>query len=226
VPSDAQYVPKHRGAAAEPALKKGIKKSVLFSGVAVAATGIAVSSGIVLKHSTPADSAAAALASARADRQHADQSQQQPSQPRSAVDLAGRSHQASRSDRRSAVDLTKKSALSQASGGQATQTENLTPTDPRDIAKSLLPQYGFSESEFGCLDALYMSESGWDVHADNPASSAYGIPQALPGSKMATAGPDWENNPTTQIKWGLQYIKGSYGTPCSAWAFKQSHNWY
>jgi hypothetical protein len=64
------------------------------------------------------------------------------------------------------------------------------------------------------------------VHADNPSSSAYGIPQALPGSKMAAAGADWQSNAATQIRWGLGYIKARYGSPCSAWGFKQSHGWY
>ena len=228
MPRRDAYAAKHRAAAAEPALKKGIKKSVLFSGVAVAATGIAVSSGIVLKSTTPGDTAAAALASAQAARQsHPDQHPTSHPGSTSSVNLADRSSsEASRSDRRTAVDTRKKQVLNQTSGGQATHTEDLASQDPRDIARAMLPQFGFSESEFGCLDALYMSESGWDVHADNPTSSAYGIPQALPGSKMATVAPDWENNPATQIRWGLEYIKSSYGTPCSAWAFKQSHNWY
>jgi hypothetical protein len=64
------------------------------------------------------------------------------------------------------------------------------------------------------------------VHADNPNSSAYGIPQALPGSKMASAGPDWANNPITQIRWGLGYIADRYGSPCGAWGHSQSHGWY
>ena len=74
-----------------------------------------------------------------------------------------------------------------------------------------MPQFGLSASEFGCLDNIWSQESGWNIHADNPTSSAYGIPQALPGSKMASAGPDWANNPETQIRWGLGYIKSRYG---------------
>ena len=80
----------------------------------------------------------------------------------------------------------------------------------------MLPDFGFGSDQFSCLDSLYTGESGWNVHADNPSSSAYGIPQALPGSKMASAGPDWENDAATQIRWGLGYIKGRYGSPCSA----------
>ncbi|MGZ4437583.1 MAG: aggregation-promoting factor C-terminal-like domain-containing protein [Nocardioidaceae bacterium] len=188
----------------------------MFSGVAVAATGIAVSSGIVMKSGNPADGSSAALASAMADKPHA----------LAQADLKDRTTQVSRSDRRTSVDPAKASALDQKSGGQTTQTEDLSSQDPRTIAKALLPQFGFDESQFSCLDSLYMSESGWDIHADNPTSSAYGIPQALPAEKMASAGPDWQNNAETQIRWGLQYIQSSYGTPCGAWDFKQSHNWY
>ena len=67
-----------------------------------------------------------------------------------------------------------------------------------------------------------MRESGWNVYADNPSSSAYGIPQALPGSKMASAGADWATNPVTQIRWGLGYIQDRYGSPCGAWGHSQS----
>jgi len=209
-------VGKHRGAHAEPALKKGIKKSVVFSGVAVAATGLAVSSGIVLKGSGSTGDSSAALASAIANG----------SGDISSADLADRTTTLSRSDRRASVDPAKVSGLQQQSGGQTTKTEDLSNQDPRSIARALLPQFGFDESQFTCLDPLWTGESGWDVHADNPSSSAYGIPQALPGEKMAAFGPDWQNNAETQIRWGLDYIKSRYGSPCSALSFKQANNWY
>jgi hypothetical protein len=194
----------------------------MFSGVAVAATGIAVSSGIVMKTNDPGNAASAALAAASLDQKHDDQNDQSVT----ADDLSGRAAAPSRSDRRTSVDAVKKSALNQDSGGQVTETEDLTSQDPRTIARAMLSDFGFGDDQFSCLDSLYMSESGWNIHADNPSSSAYGIPQALPGSKMASAGPDWEHNAATQIKWGLEYIKSSYGTPCGAWSFKQGHNWY
>ncbi|HYH34650.1 MAG TPA: lytic transglycosylase domain-containing protein, partial [Nocardioides sp.] len=74
--------------------------------------------------------------------------------------------------------------------------------------------------------SLYTRESNWTWNADNPTSSAYGIPQALPGEKMASAGADWETNPVTQIRWGLGYIQDRYGSPCGAWAHSESHGWY
>ncbi|NNH23315.1 aggregation-promoting factor C-terminal-like domain-containing protein, partial [Pseudokineococcus marinus] len=98
--------------------------------------------------------------------------------------------------------------------------------DPRGVAASMVADRGWSSDQMSCLDQLWTKESGWQWDADNPTSSAYGIPQALPGSKMASAGADWETNPVTQITWGLQYIADVYGTPCSAWSHSQATNWY
>lgn len=98
--------------------------------------------------------------------------------------------------------------------------------DPRAVARMLVSERGWSGEQFDCLDDLWTKESSWRWDADNPTSSAYGIPQALPGSKMSSAGADWETNPVTQITWGLGYIDAVYGTPCSAWAHSRSHNWY
>jgi hypothetical protein len=98
--------------------------------------------------------------------------------------------------------------------------------DPRSIARSMMSsRYGWDAGQFSCLNSLWNRESGWNVHAANP-SGAYGIPQALPGSKMSTAGADWQDNPSTQIAWGLSYVKSTYGTPCGAWSAFQSKGWY
>jgi len=99
------------------------------------------------------------------------------------------------------------------------------PSSAQGIAYNMLPSFGFSTDQYGCLNNIWSRESGWRYNAEN-ASGAYGIPQALPGSKMASAGADWQTNPATQIKWGLGYIKGTYGTPCQAWSFWQAHGWY
>lgn len=122
------------------------------------------------------------------------------------------------------VDPAKLEALSTADGIAVTRREERAPSDPRDIARALLPEYGFSADQFGCLDALYVSESDWEVHADNPTSSAYGIPQALTETHDVPAG--YFTSAEVQIRWGLDYIRDSYGTPCSAWDFKQGNNWY
>ncbi len=183
----------------------------MFSGIAVAATGVTVSSGVALGGDAQ-DAVNTALASARLRTD--------------AVDVSDRTLQASRSDRRTSVDQTKALVLSQDSGGQLTKTEELASGDPRDIGRAMLAEFGWSQSQFGCLDSLWSRESGWNPRADNPSSSAYGIPQALPGSKMSSAGPDWQYNPETQIRWGLGYIQGRYGSPCGAWGHSQSRGWY
>ena len=97
---------------------------------------------------------------------------------------------------------------------------------PQQIAQAMLASFGWSSSQFSCLDPLWAHESGWSVTAYNAGSGAYGIPQALPGSRMASAGPDWQTNAATQIRWGLEYIKGTYGSPCAAWDHEQATGWY
>lgn len=112
------------------------------------------------------------------------------------------------------------------SGAPARTAPAPSPGTAKAIAKELLAKRGWGEDQYSCLVTLWGHESGWRVHASNP-SGAYGIPQALPGSKMASAGPDWENNAETQIKWGLKYIESRYDTPCGAWSSWQSQGgWY
>ena len=97
---------------------------------------------------------------------------------------------------------------------------------PQQIAERMLGQFGWSSSQFSCLQPLWEHESGWSVTAENPTSGAYGIPQSLPGAQMASAGADWQSSAATQIRWGLTYIQGRYGSPCGAWAHEESDNWY
>lgn len=99
-------------------------------------------------------------------------------------------------------------------------------SDPKAAGRLLAEDRGWGAQQFGCLESLWTKESGWRWNANNPSSGAYGIPQSLPGSKMASAGGDWATNPATQIRWGLSYIANRYGTPCSAWAHSQAVNWY
>lgn len=101
------------------------------------------------------------------------------------------------------------------------------PKGNRALGKTMAADmYGWSGDQWLCLEALWTRESGWRERAGNPTSSAYGIPQALPGSKMSSAGADWATNPATQIRWGLGYVSGRYGTPCGAWGHFQSKGWY
>ena len=96
----------------------------------------------------------------------------------------------------------------------------------QSIAYGMLASYGWGEDQFPCLVELWNHESGWRADAHNAGSGAHGIPQALPGSKMASAGADWETNPATQIAWGMGYVSGRYGSPCGAWEAWQSKGWY
>lgn len=96
----------------------------------------------------------------------------------------------------------------------------------REIGQKMAAARGWTGQQWTCLEALWTRESNWNHRAQNPSSGAYGIPQSLPGTKMVTAGSDWATNPATQIKWGLGYIAGRYGTPCGAWGHSQSVGWY
>jgi hypothetical protein len=112
-----------------------------------------------------------------------------------------------------------------AQGAPATSPAALSGS-PQQVAMSMLAQFGWSSSQFSCLDSLWERESGWNPYAANTSSGAYGIPQALPGSKMASAGADWATNAATQIRWGLGYIKATYGSPCAAWARELAYGSY
>jgi hypothetical protein len=134
-------------------------------------------------------------------------------------------------DRRTAEQAADQQAAAQAAPVQQTSSGTANPApqpsgSPQHIALAMLGSFGWPASQFGCLQSLWNAESGWNVYASNPNSGAYGIPQALPGSKMASAGPNWQSNAATQIRWGLGYIKGLYGSPCGAWAQERAYGWY
>jgi len=125
--------------------------------------------------------------------------------------------------------VAKKAAEEKAALERAIKNRGYEPgvTDPKEIARQILKnKYGYGSGQFDCFNNIIMRESKWDVNATNSSSGAYGIPQALPGSKMATIASDWRTNPATQIIWGIEYMKDRYGSPCSAWGFKASHGWY
>lgn len=208
-----KYTPKHAGATAPSASKKAIRNSVIFSALAVGTTGVAVAGGLLGQSPDATPVAAEINLSGVTSLNGADME---------------RDPVVSRSDQRDAVSSAKTAPLaatdSVANG--YTRTEDIRELDPRSIGRALLSDFGWSSDQFGCLDSLWTKESGWDVHADNPSSSAYGIAQALPGSKMSSVGSDWATNPVTQITWGLGYIQDRYGSPCSAWGHSQSYNWY
>ena len=100
------------------------------------------------------------------------------------------------------------------------------PGTAQAIAHEMVLARGWDEQQYSCLVALWNRESHWNVYAHNTKSGAYGIPQALPGDKMASVADDWQTNPVTQITWGLGYIEGRYGTPCGAWGHSENKGWY
>ncbi len=101
------------------------------------------------------------------------------------------------------------------------QQSSYTVAQVQAIARQIVPA-----DQFQCFSNIVNHESTWNYRASNPSSGAYGLVQALPGSKMASAGADWQTNPATQIKWGLSYMDGRYGSPCGAWSFWQANHWY
>ena len=137
---------------------------------------------------------------------------------RAAAEAARKAEAASRSEARTAPSASPAPKVAVPSSCAAY-------TGNKGIGCALVLQNGWGLDQMGCLDKLWMKESGWRTTAKNP-SGAYGIPQALPGSKMSIYGSDWQTNPSTQIKWGLSYIKSRYGSPCSAWSHSQSTGWY
>jgi hypothetical protein len=100
------------------------------------------------------------------------------------------------------------------------------PNNAKEIAYKMLPSFGFSQTtQYSCLIILWERISSWNVYAEGK-SGGYGIPQAKPGAEMAAAGPDWRTDAATQVKWGLGYIKETYGTPCGAWQYEESNGSY
>jgi hypothetical protein len=134
--------------------------------------------------------------------------------------------QAARAAKAAAARAAAQAAAPSAGGTQPSQAAPAPAGSPQRIAEQMFGSFGWSSSQFSCLDPLWQHESGWSVTAYNAGTGAYGIPQALPGSKMAGAGPDWQTSAATQIRWGLDYIKGSYGSPCGAWDHEEATGWY
>ncbi len=225
VPGPDKHVPKHRNAPSSTVVKHAPKRALrsvlLMACLALILTGVVVSGGVL----APGNEAGLSLAGSDTNSD-TDSSTPDPGLSDETSAAPVREALVSRADSRAIADPAKAALLAQGDGPAMTRTEDISDEDPRIIARALLTEFGFEQSEFDCLDSLYASESGWRVNADNPNSSAYGIPQALPGSKMSSAGADWATNPVTQIRWGLGYIQDRYGTPCGAWSFKRGRGWY
>ncbi len=199
--------------------------------LATLGTGGAISAGVLAERPDPATTPPTATATVAGDDREL---------ARLRAERAATSERSSRSGGRESLtaadaespsdedgpDRTKMLTLAPEAGGAVTGVDDLADADPREIARGMLGEFGFGADQFGCLDQLWVSESDWEVDADNPTSSAYGIPQALTGGTHDDLPADYMTNPVSQIRWGLGYIRDAYGTPCSAWSFKQANNWY
>ncbi|MEV4415326.1 transglycosylase SLT domain-containing protein [Catellatospora sp. NPDC049609] len=198
-----------------------IALGVLCAGVLGAATYQVVASA---GPDTPATDLAAARAAA-AEAANRDYLRATPSPSLSAVPTPSASPSPS-------PTRTARRAPASAKPTAKRTTTTSTPTSCKSYsgnqltACKLLPSFGFGYSQMVPLVKLWQHESGWNHKAENSGSGAYGIPQALPGDKMAKFGDDWRTNPATQIKWGLDYIKNRYDTPAGAWNHFQDNNWY
>jgi hypothetical protein len=226
VPHPDKYVPTHRAPGKHKAVRgprRAFRTGIALTGLAAAATGVSVTGGLFSSDPELVPAAADAAPTTASAPAASGQTADAAASARTSAVLAQRAQRqvASRSSRR---DATKATALTMSAGPVVTKSQNLSQGDPRDIARALLPLYGFSSDQFSCLDSLYMSESGWRIDADNPTSSAYGIPQAL--TQLHELPADYMTSAESQIRWGLGYIQDTYGTPCSAWSFKQGNNWY
>jgi len=121
-----------------------------------------------------------------------------------------------------AVAIAAETSARRAAAARARRSAAPAPApSPRQLAEGMIPA-----GQFHCFDEVITHESGWDVTSVNPGSGAYGLGQALPGDKMASAGADWRSSASVQIRWVLGYMDSSYGSPCGAWDFWQSHSWY
>ncbi|RKT19251.1 transglycosylase-like protein with SLT domain [Streptomyces sp. 1114.5] len=166
---------------------------------------------------------------ARADTAAADQQAAQDAQAKADADAATQAAAQAAAQAQAEAEAkvqadAKAKADADAAASRSQQRQNLATTysgTPQQIAAQIVPA-----GQLQCFSNIVFHESSWNPLAVNASSGAYGLVQALPGSKMASAGADWRTNPATQIKWGLDYMNSRYGSPCAAWSFWQAHHWY
>ncbi|MEU1350131.1 lytic transglycosylase domain-containing protein [Streptomyces sp. NPDC005775] len=125
-------------------------------------------------------------------------------------------------ERKEKADRAERASRSEVRSASAFATQgSYSVAEVQAMARQMIPG-----DQFQCFSNIVNHESSWNYRASNASSGAYGLVQALPGSKMSSAGADWQTNPATQIKWGLSYMDGRYGSPCGAWSFWQANHWY
>lgn len=183
----------------------------------------------VAQRQTSYESAAANAAVAKAAAQKAAAQKAAAAKAAAAKAAAAKAAAAKAAAQQAAQEQAAQQQAAQQQAAQQTTAQPATSApsgSPQQIAEQMLSQFGWSSSQFSCLQPLWERESGWSLTAENPTSGAYGIPQALPAAQMSSAGADWQTDAATQIRWGLTYIQGRYGSPCGAWAHEESDGWY
>ena len=207
------------------ALTTEVNDAAAARNASLAATGQAIDEAEAGIQAQRAADAKAAADKAAADKAAAKAAAEKAAQDKAAAAKAATEKAAA--DKAATDKAAADKAAAQASAADTKKLGSPTKAANKETARQLaLSLYGWGDDQFTCYDNIIMRESLWDQFADNPTSSAYGIPQALPGNRMASEGADWKTNPATQIKWGLKYVKERYGTPCQAWSFKKAKGWY
>ncbi|MEU5387797.1 lytic transglycosylase domain-containing protein [Kitasatospora cineracea] len=208
--SDSASASASAQAAAEASASAEAAAAASASASAQAAAEASASASAQAEAEASASAAASASASASASAEAAAKAKARASASASA---------ASRAQQR--PSLSASPSPSAGGSGSGSGSSSAYSGTPQQIAAQIVPA-----GQLQCFSNIVERESSWNVHATNSSSGAYGLMQALPGSKMASAGADWRDNPATQIKWGLAYMNETYGSPCAAWSFWQAHNWY
>lgn len=235
----SQYSGRHRNAAQRPALQQAVARPLVPIAAVTATSGVVAwamqtapdasttSQVVAVAETGPSPEVTPAGMSGTSHAMRASRSQTRTTSLDAMKAAAHAEVKAVAEAKAKAQVEAKKKAEQAAKDRENSEPDTPIPAgDPRAIAKSMMAARGWGSDQFKCLNSLWNRESNWNHRAKNPSSGAYGIPQSLPGSKMASAGADWRTNPATQIKWGLQYIAGRYGTPCKAWAHSERVGWY
>jgi len=163
------------------------------------------------------DARKAAEEAARKSAAKAAEEKKEAAELKAAEEAAEKEREAAEAASRSAAE----SESASADAGDFAPQSSYSVADVQAMARQMVPA-----DQYQCFSNIVDHESGWDYTATNPSSGAYGLMQALPGDKMASAGADWQTNPATQIEWGLNYMNDRYGSPCGGWEFWQANGWY
>ncbi|MDH6116601.1 FKBP-type peptidyl-prolyl cis-trans isomerase [Kitasatospora sp. GAS204A] len=214
------------GSEAAPAQSVDVAGSTLLADVPSATQAQAISDNIAnqsVAQQQAADAATKKAAEEAARLKAAADAQAKADADKAAADAAAKAAaqaKAQQQAQQEAAALAK--AKSQMAVTNAAPPVSVSPGSVQALAQGIIGD----STQFQCFSNIVTRESGWDYTATNAGSGAYGLVQALPGSKMASVGADWRTNPETQIKWGLGYMNDRYGSPCGAWSFWQAHSWY